>query len=255
MKTKIEALDCPNCGAPLDVKQGETFTVCLYCDSSIRIYSDKDEEQKPVPHTEVPAEVINKVKELILAGKKQEAIDLYIKESGISAEDSKKAVEQISRNITNRILLERPLSVKGTFLLILFIIVFWFTGYQAVIAAVNSGFLKILVWVLFIFSGLSILSITRTVITSIKYLPGKWTEARIIKFVRIGERKNLVIFRLLLEVLPPAGEQSFRVSTNLPVSSENLKLISEGSLIMVKYLPKDKSSVIPSISELKKRKM
>ncbi len=251
MKTKIESLDCPNCGALLDVKRGEVFTVCLYCDSSIRLHFDKDESNKTVPQTELSAEVIGKVRQMILDGKKNEAVELYSGEAKISKEDAAKSVEQIYNSITAKIMLERPLSGTGVLLTILIPAIFVVSAYEIFIANYDSPLLKIASWVFLIFTALSLLSISKTIITTFKYLPGKWSDAKILKFGRIGVRKNLTIFRLLLEVTP-AGSEVFRVETNLPVRNENVKLIAEGNIIKVKYLQNDKKSVIPSIEELKK---
>jgi len=252
LKTKVESLDCPNCGAPLDVKPGQEFTVCQYCDSSIRIHMDMDENDKAVPRTEVSAEIMNKVKELVLSGKRDEAVEMYSHEANISKEEALKAIGVIYERITTRILLDRPLRGLGVLFTIIFLAVFFVSGYELFFAGVDSTILTIILWVLFIFSALSILSVSRTIITTIKYFSGKWTEARILKFARIGEKKNITIFRLLLEVMPNSGER-FQAQTNLPVRNTSVNLITEGNVLMVKYLPNDKTSVIASIEELKKR--
>ena len=250
MKTKVESLDCPNCGAPLDVKPGQEITVCLYCDSSIRIRMEGEEAANPVPRTEVSADIMNKVKELVLSGKRDEAVELYSHEANISKEEAAKAVRVIYERIETRILLDRPLSTAGAMFSMILLTLFFVSGYYGIIADIDSSFLNILAWILFIFSGLSLLSVSRTIITTIKYLPGKWTAARILKFAKIGERKNIIIFRLLLEVMPENGEH-FQAQTNLPVRKNSINLIETGREISVKYLPNDRSSVIASLKQNK----
>ncbi len=250
MKTQVESLDCPNCGAPLDVKPGQEITICLYCDSSVRIHTDKDEPERILPQTEVPAEVMNKVKELILLGNRDEAVRLYAREAKISNEDALNAVRIIYGKIETRILLDRPLSAGGALFSLILLVLFFVSGYYGIIADSDSSLLKIAAWILLIFSGLSLLSVSRTIITTFKYLPGKWTPARILKFAKIGDRKNITIFRLLLEVMPERGER-FQTQTNLPVRNTSINLIETGREISVKYLPNDKNSVIASLEQRK----
>jgi len=249
LKTKIESLDCPNCGAPLDVKPGQEITVCLYCDSCVRVHIDGDDTTLRVPRTEVPADIMNRVKELVLAGKRDEAAELYSKEANISKEEAIKAVRVIYERIETRILLDRPLSGAGILYVLILLTLFFMSGYYGLITDIDSSFLNILAWVLFIFSAISLLSVSRTIITTFKYLPGKWTEARILKFAKIGERKNITIFRLLLEVIPKSGER-FQAQTNLPVRIKSISLIETGREISVKYLPNNRNSIIASLEQL-----
>ena len=34
---RIESLDCPQCGAPLALKPGQTLAACVYCNATVRI--------------------------------------------------------------------------------------------------------------------------------------------------------------------------------------------------------------------------
>jgi hypothetical protein len=251
MNTKVESLDCPNCGAPLDVKPGQEITVCQYCSSSIRIHLQEDDSENAVPKTEVSAETMKLVKELVLSGKKDEAVDLYMREADISNEDAVKAVSQIYDTMSASIMLNRPLSLIGFLLTLLFLSFFTVSGYFAIVSDIDSSAIKIISWISLFFWGISLLSISRTIITTFKFLPGKWADAKILKFVKVGEKKNVAIFRLLLEVMPE-NKEHFQAQTNLPVRLKSVNLIAEGNIIKVKYLPDKKGPVIASIEELKK---
>jgi hypothetical protein len=252
MNTKIESLDCPNCGAPLDVKPGQEITVCQYCSSSIRIHMEDGDSETAVPKTEVSPETMKQVKGLILSGNKGDAVELYRQEADISKEDAVKAVSQIYDTISAGIMLNRPLSLIGFLFTLLFLILFIGSGYYAIVSDIDSTVLKIISWISLFFWGISLLSISRTIITTLKFLPGKWADAKILKFVKVGEKKNIAIFRLLLEVMPESMEH-FQAQTNLPVRLPSEKLIAEGNIIKIKYLPGKKDLVIASIEELKKQ--
>jgi len=252
MNTNVESLDCPNCGAPLDVKPGEEITVCHYCSSSVRIHMENGDSDNAVPKTEVSSETMKLVKELILSGKKDEAVELYRREADISKENAVKAVSHIYDTISASIMLNRPLSLIGFLFTLLFLIIFTVSGYFAIVSDIDSSALKIVSWISFFFWGISLLSISRTIITTITFLPGKWADAKILKFVKAGEKKNVAIFRLLLEVMPE-NKEHFQAQTNLPVRLPSVSLIAEGNIIKVKYLPDKKGPVIASIEELKKQ--
>ena len=78
MDYKIEALSCPNCGAPLDIKPGEYITFCQYCDSSIRISKNEGTGIQSAVHTEIPKDVIEEVKKFLSSGDKTKAAELYL---------------------------------------------------------------------------------------------------------------------------------------------------------------------------------
>lgn len=251
MKTIIESLDCPNCGAPLDIKQGQEITICMYCNSSVRITALGDGSEKNVLQTEVKPEIINKIKQLLLEVKKNEAIEMYINETSLSREEAEKAVNIIHAGITNRVILERPLSFAGLIYTILFILLLIGSFYTGTILNIDSAIIKILSWIVFAFSLLTLLATIRTFITTIKFISCKWTDARVLKFAKIGETKKIDIYRVLIEILPDKAA-SFQAQTNLPVRKINASLLVTGIILKVKYL-KDRSSVIASMSHLLKK--
>jgi len=42
----IEPLTCPNCGAPFNWKQGQSMSVCVYCNTHLRITADPGKDLK-----------------------------------------------------------------------------------------------------------------------------------------------------------------------------------------------------------------
>lgn len=36
----VEAINCPKCGAPLEIEKGDPITVCIYCESRVRVVFD-----------------------------------------------------------------------------------------------------------------------------------------------------------------------------------------------------------------------
>lgn len=249
MDFKAESLDCPNCGAPLNLAKGIEFTFCEYCHSSIRITKHEDTGEDTASHMDVPPEVIAEVKKLILNGSKAEAVELYMKSAGIEKDAAEKLVNAIVASITNRIILNRPLSGKGIFFAVFFFAVAGVTFWLLASHTVDTKPVQVLCWMVLIFMLINIASIFRAIITTIKFAGVKWTKATVLKFVLINTKKNLSFYKALLDVKEPNG-LSFKAETNIMIKNENVYKLQEGKIIDVKYLEKDKKNIVASVQNL-----
>jgi hypothetical protein len=99
------------------------------------------------------------------------------------------------------------------------------------------------------FYVINLVSISRSIIATIKYSPKKWTKATILKYAFISEKKNLSFFKVLLDVKEPGGE-SFRAETNIMIKTENIAKLQEGKTIDVKYLEGQKKNILASVQNL-----
>src|SRR5689334_13584605 len=106
-----ESLDCPNCGAPLPRQSTQTLAACLYCNSTIRITPGA----APVATraVEVPPEVIDEVKRMLLVSQHAQAVTYYAKEAQVEAAAAEQAVQGIERNMAYY----PPLSMFGVALI------------------------------------------------------------------------------------------------------------------------------------------
>lgn len=251
MTYKIETLSCPNCGAPLDIRPNEEFTFCQYCDSSIRISKNEGTGVQSAVHTEIPKEVIEEVKKLLSSGDKAKAAELYMKAANVNEEEALKQIEIFLTSITNKIALRRPLSLKGIIISTLFFLILLSSAYALATGIVSSGFVKILCWVVLSFMLLNLLSLTQSIIITIKYATKKWHDARILKFFLISKKKKLSFFKVLLEVTEPNGN-TFQTETKIVIKTADSAKMQEGKVIQVKYFPDEKDNVVASIGNLLK---
>ncbi len=251
MTYKIESLNCPNCGAPLDIKPNEDITFCLYCDSSIRISKQEGTEEKSVVHTEIPNEIIEEVKKLILSGDKAKATELYQNAANVSKEEASKQIEAFTASITNKIILKRPLSTKGILISTLFFLILISSVYILASGIANTTFTKIVCWVMISFMSLNLLSIMQSILLTIKYSSKKWNDATILKYYFISQKKKLSFFKVLLEVKEPNGS-TFRTETKIMIKTTDIAKLQEGKTISVKYFPEEKDNVVASIGKLLK---
>ena len=251
MTYKIEALSCPNCGAPLEIKTNMEFTFCQYCDSSIRISKNEGTGVQSAVHTEIPKEVIEEVKRLLSSGDKAKAAELYMKAANVNEEEALKQIEIFLTSITNKIAFRRPLSLKGIIISSLFFLILITSAYALASGIVSSGFVKILCWVVLSFMLLNLLSLTQSIIITIKYATKKWHDARILKFFLISKKKKLSFFKVLIEVTEPNGS-TFQTETKVMIKTADSAKMQEGKMIQVKYFPDEKYNVVASISNLLK---
>jgi uncharacterized Zn finger protein (UPF0148 family) len=251
MNYKVEVLKCPNCGAPLDIKPGEYITFCHYCDSSIRISKNEESGVQSAVHTEIPNEVIEEVKKLLSSGDKRKAAEVYMKAANVNEEEASKQIEIFLNSITNKIALRRPLSLKGIIISTLFFLILITSAYALASGIVSSGFVKTLCWVLLSFMLLNLLSLTQSIIITIKFSTKKWHDARILKYFLISKKKKLSFFKVLLEVTEPNGS-SFRTETKVMIKTADSAKMQEGKVIQVKYFPDEKDNVVASIGNLLK---
>ena len=248
MEVKIESLNCPNCGAPLNVKQDDDIAFCSYCNSSIHINKHEETGEHNVVHKAISPEDIRKIKQLIMSGNKTQAIALYQKVSDTDELQASKIIELFVKGITNKISLNRPLSIKGIIFSLLFLLVFIFSAYILISGISKLGIVKVICWVLMIF--INLISISRSIFVTIKYSTKKWTKATILKYFLISEKKKLSFFKVLLDVQETGGN-SFRTETNIVIKTDDIAKLQEGKTIDVKYFPEEKNNLLASVMNLK----
>lgn len=249
MTYKIESLNCPNCGAPLSIKPNEEITFCLYCDSSIRVSKQNGSEVRNAVHTEIPKEIIEEVKKLIVSGDKAKATELYQNTANVNREEAQNQIEIFTTGITNKIVLKRPLSAKGIFIFSLFLIILLSSIYLLSSGIANTTFTKIVCWIIISFMSLNLLSVSQSILLTIKYSLKKWNDATILKYYLISKKKKLSFYKVLLDVKEPNGN-TFRTETKIVIKTQDTSKLQEGKTISVKYFPDEKDNVVASIKNL-----
>ena len=100
----INAMDCPNCGAPVDFAGGTSAT-CSFCKSQLYLTHDGVTaasalndllEKQPITR----GVDIDRVRQLVLDGKKIDAIKLVREQTGLGLKEAKDVVEAIERGET-----------------------------------------------------------------------------------------------------------------------------------------------------------
>ena len=107
-----ETLNCPACGAPLDLAQkGNMVVRCTYCESTVilpEIFHDKPDAPDAMAIGPLDSAQVRQLREIaVLArgGKKIEAIKIYRETFAVGLKEAKESVEAIQ--------LGQPLAVSG----------------------------------------------------------------------------------------------------------------------------------------------
>lgn len=250
---RIARADCPGCGAPLAVHEGQRHVICAYCDSSLRI-------ELPAPggpqvavrlsDEQVPAAEIERVKQLVLDGRRGDAIAHYAAVAGLPVREAEQAVDLLIVPELGRLLRRAPVDLFYSFVLTL--VIGGVTGFgvrwgvlgtlagdlpgPAVVAAVSALLLVLhLRWL-----------IPKLVSTYVarRGAPG---HARVVKrtLLRPDYVKGGSAVLLLLEVRPATGDPAFLAEEALLVRTTSLDKLLPGNVFRVRYAEPARDRVFP----------
>jgi hypothetical protein len=226
-----KSLNCPNCAAPLQVRELQTVALCVYCGSSIKLDAAGVAPQ-PIEQRELTPEVLSQVNQLLLDGRRAEAVTLYQQQAGVTGAEAREAIDNLATQLTRRTLVFQPITNLGLFLFAAFTVI----GLGA------------LVWGLTNSSWLIILLGAGWLIMRWRYETGQVASARVQKMVRLGDitvrGQPVSAVRLWLEVRP-AGQPDFQMERNVILRRSSLEQISTGSLLEVRCQP-DRLEAIPT---------
>jgi hypothetical protein len=234
------SLNCPNCAAPLQVREGQTVALCLYCGSSIQLAAGV--LPQPIEQRELTADVLQHINQLLLDGHRAEARALYAQHAGVSATEAREAIDTLAQQLTRRTLLRQPINNLGLGLLAgytligLLAVIWGVTNNSWLIALLGAG------WI-----GWNWLVFIPATIIRWRYERGQVAPARVQKMVWLGEMtvrgRPVTAARLWLEVRP-AGQPSFQMERNVILRRSSVEQLSTGSTIEVRCQP-ERCDAIP----------
>lgn len=235
----IEALKCPTCGGPVRVRGTETLTICLYCNGALKIARPESGEAKVEVDTTISGETIDHIKDLVVHGKRTEAIDVYREAAKCDQAAAEAAIETYVASAVTTTIFSATLNTFGMFL------------YLGAIALVVSGILfwagdvlpGIVCLVQIALGAINLLVLTKGALKTVRYLGATRGEAVILRHALIGKNGDVSSFLMLLEVTEPSGAK-FESEVAFPSSKEGVKRIQVGRRFRVKYFPGDPKSVV-----------
>lgn len=244
MTTK--SLNCPNCGAPLSVTTKQTVAICLYCSASVRIAawpeaaaSETGTLTSPTSVIEeIPQEVSERVKQMVVEGARAEAIQFYAEQAGVSPAEAETAVNQLAIHLVPKLIAQMSMRIG------------WLLVHSLIVAGQALALVWSTLWVLRggyiwlvalpVLLGFTLYKHLRWLIprgiSSWVYHYGSEAHARILKSSAIYPmHKGAMLVRLLMEVQPLSGKPSFRDEESLLIHEDSLYKVQPGNVIRVRY--------------------
>jgi hypothetical protein len=237
----LKSLNCPNCAAPLNVREQQLVALCVYCGSSIKLDA-AGAAAHPIAQRELTADMLQHLNQLLLDGRRADAIALYAQHAGVPATEARDAIDNLAKQLTRRTLLRQPINNLGLVLLAVYTLIglaalIWGLTHDSwLIALLGAGWI---VWNWLVF-------IPATVIRW-RYETGEAAPARVQKMVLLGgmtvRGQPVTAARLWLEV-HPAGQPPFQMERNVILRSESVERLAAASIIEVRCQP-DRNDAIP----------
>jgi hypothetical protein len=235
------SLNCPNCAAPLKVREGQTVALCVYCGSSIQLTA-AGAAPRPIEQSELTPDILQQINQLLLDGRRAEALALYSQHAGVSATAAREAIDNLAQQLTRRTLLRQPINNLGLALLAGYTLI----GLIAVSWGLSNGSWLIVLlgagWI-----GWNWLVFIPATIIRWRYERGQVAPARVQKIVWLGEMtvrgQSVTAARLWLEVRP-AGHPAFPMERNVMLRRESVEQLATGSTVEVRCQP-DRHEAIP----------
>jgi len=247
----VESISCPNCGAPLRQASFDDPWLCLYCNSLIRVEGDGEAPSTSLQHG-LKADEMEAVKQMLVSGQRQAAIDRFEELSGLETEQVERIIDKMGADFTIKTIFTQQLTRGGMIMvaicaiLVPFSLVAWATGGLNQWLALT--YLAIGCYGLYIYG--------RGALNTLRYRKAPVAQARTLQFTQIGKiqrgRLRVRAFLIALEVMPK-DEPPFRTQTVIPVLEDNVERVKKGEIFLVKYLPGKPESVIYHQEQKKKK--
>jgi uncharacterized Zn finger protein (UPF0148 family) len=237
----LTTLNCPNCGAPLQVEEGNNRTVCLYCNSTVRIQPD-DSQTAVVENTLMEADM-QALRQMLLAGRREDAVQLYLETTGTGEAAAREAIQGLERQVSVDVMRNQQLTSKGIWYVVLYGVVFL----AAVLAGLAGQIHPLVALALAAFTAWQFWVLFPSIRLSLRFRNAIRAPATIIKAAPVGEIKTragqVYAMKLLVEVQPP-DRTSFRAELLLPVQETRLERVQPGGQFHVRYLPDDPQKIV-----------
>lgn len=240
---------CPACGGPVSVASGATQALCHYCNTILRVAvaatsaaAGAAQASAPVVTADasVTPETVARVKQALLAGKRDEAIDLYAREASVDRAAAETAIDGLAQDEAYRTLRQGRLVPVGMFLAL------------ALAAMLVGGPVGLAMGLLTTGLGLGagalgllgMFWLGPSAVRTIRYVAATAGTATVVRSAFIGKNgPGDSFFRLLVDVRDRSGA-TFRVERPIVLRPGHEKDAQAGASFKVKFFPGRPDSVL-----------
>jgi hypothetical protein len=240
---------CTRCGAPLRISEGQRLIICAYCDATMLAATPS---AASVASTVAPAPIapadVERIKSLVLDGKRDEAIGHCAAVSGVSHREAEETVNQLMLPAIGDLIRHMPINALG------FAIGIGMIGIGAALAAFGVSL------VLEESYGGAALALLGSLLAyvGVRYLVPKaissWINAygatgRAVIYKRAILRDKFardgVLLLVLFEVTPDNGGGAFFDQETLLVSQTRIDRLEVGNIVRVRFNEPARTRVFP----------
>lgn len=236
MAVVLSMAKCPNCGAPHDPDPQRNSVICIYCSTTLRV-----ERAAAAPVTlraqSVPKEDIERVTQLLVDGKREEAIAHYMRVASLSRDDAEQAIASLVISSYFELTKRLPLNGFGFFLYGVRVSVFLGVAGWAATRAVDSAAWFALVAIALVFAVLQLVSfvphLRSTLVSSFGAVGRGRVQRRAV--LRGDEKKDEYLVAVMFEVAPDDGGPTFVDQETLFVGGATLQKLTPGNVLQVRF--------------------
>ncbi|MGK3987842.1 hypothetical protein WME99_32675 [Sorangium sp. So ce136] len=238
MSLLLSMTSCPNCGAPLSVEPGLRNVICIFCNTSLFVERPATGAAvAQIRAQSVSKDDIERVKQLLVDGKRDEAIAHYARAASVSRDEAERAVESVFLSAYWTLVRHLPINGFGFFLHAVF--VFGGAGiaaWAATQAAESPAYLA-LVAAGGLFAILQLARFLRHLASTLVASFGSLGRGRVLRcsVVREFVKQNGFLVVVVFEVVPDDGSPAFVDQETLLAGKESLRKLSPGNVVRVRF--------------------
>lgn len=236
---RLEALNCPNCGAPLHMQPNQDLTLCVYCDTTIRVNYSTSGEASLKKQTTLQAEDAQLIKGLLLDGRREQAIEAYQRIAQVSKEEALKAIDALARDAAFKVIFNQRLNLAGVLMLCGYMALLGLSIWARMNEVISVNISRVAVILILFLSA----PLVRGLGTTLRYFSARSGVATVLKYAQIGKAGKAYAFRLLVNV-QTENEPAFQTEMSLAVGEQRISKLQNGLRLNVKYLSGQPDSVL-----------
>lgn len=248
MAIRLHHVTCPNCGAPIGIREGLLVAICIFCNASLRVEPTSSTGPTPtLAAGNVPPEAIERVKQLLLDGQREVAVDHYAEVAGVPRPDAEAAVDQVFLGSYFQLVRHCPIALVGVFAYLGLAGLGAAVALLAGAAAPESPALWLVVALGSAFGLRRLWSLARHLRSTFVCSFGSRGRGRILKsaVVRSIPKRETNIAVVVFEVTPDDGTPPFVDQETLMLGARSTELLVAGNTVRVRF-DRGRALVFPS---------
>ncbi len=239
MGTFVAMATCPHCGAPLSLEPGRSHVICLFCNTGLIV-------ERPAEGGAVAArlraqaiskEDVERVKQLLVDGKRAEAVALYAQAAGAARDEAERAVDAMFLSAYWALTRHLPINAFGFLLYGVLVASGLGLAAWAATEAPDAPAYFALVALGGLFALWHFVRFLQHLSSTLVLAFGAQGYGRVVRRAVVREMKkdDAYFIVVLFEVTPDDGGPPFLDQETLFVGSASLQKLSPGNVVRVRF--------------------